>query len=123
MTAVALLSIGRLAEATGASISALRYYDRIGLVQPVTRESGQRRFEPSTVGRVNFVRRAQDVGFSLEEIAALLDDDAGDWRPLVDDKIGELTDRRRHLDQMIDLLTEMRRCGCESVATCTRASC
>lgn len=117
-----LLSIGAVAEQTGLRVSALRYYDEIGVITATERIGGKRRFSEQTVGRVNFIRRAQDAGFTLDEIRRILDDTQGEWRGLVDDKIGELIERRRQLDEMVDFLGEMRSCGCDVVATCPRQS-
>ncbi len=113
-----LLSIGQLADSTGLSVSAVRYYDQIGLIETVTRVGGKRRFDPETVGRVSFVQRSQDAGFSLDEIGQILDDSAGGWQDLVDAKLAELTERRDRLNDTINMLGEIRECGCQVVATC-----
>ncbi len=120
MTEKTLLSIGEVAKTTGMAVSAVRYYDRLGVISAVTRVGGKRRFDGDAVGRLSFVRRAQETGFSLDEIRAILDDEAGGWRDLVDNKLAELAQRRSRLDTMIEMLTEMRECGCEVVATCPR---
>jgi MerR family transcriptional regulator, redox-sensitive transcriptional activator SoxR len=67
------LTIGELAARTGVSASTLRYYDRIGLVPASGRSGGQRRYDPTVVGRVRAVTLCQRSGFTLEEIAQLLD--------------------------------------------------
>jgi DNA-binding transcriptional MerR regulator len=115
----ATLSIGTVAERTGLTVSAVRYYDEIGVITSIGRVGGKRRFSESTVGRVNFIRRSRDAGFSLDEIRGILDDTQGGWRTIVDDKIVELTQRRRELDEMLVLLSEVRDCGCDIVATCS----
>ena len=121
MSDIELLAIGTLADATGASVSALRYYDEIGLITPSARVGGKRQFDPEAVGRVNFVRRAQRVGFSLEEVRDILDDTAGEWHDMVADKLAALRARRNELDVMIDTLEEIRACGCQVVVDCVRA--
>ena len=63
-----LLSIGQVAQTTGLAVSAVRYYDDIGLIEASARVGGKRRFAPEIVGRVSFVQRAQEAGFSLDEI-------------------------------------------------------
>lgn len=113
-----LLSIGEVADRTGLKVTAVRYYDEIGLIAANTRIGGKRRFDPGVIGRISFVRRARDAGFTLEEIGAILDDTVGDWRSLVDAKLDDLIDRRRRLDTMIELLSEIRACGCVVVAEC-----
>ncbi len=116
MTKLELLSIGGVAEATGVSVSALRYYDEIGLIAPCARVGGKRRFETSTVGRVNFVRRAQSVGFSLDEVRDILDDTSGAWNTIVADKLAAVRSQRNELDAMIAMLEEVRARGCRVVA-------
>ena len=118
MSAAALLPIGEVADSTGVTVSAVRYYDEIGVITATTRIGGKRRFDPDTVGRVSFIRRAQEAGFSLDEIRTLLDDTKGGWRDLVEDKLAELSERRGRLDVMISMLGDMRDCGCEVVASC-----
>ena len=121
MTVEALMSIGTLAAATDVAVSTLRYYDEIGLLTPDARVGGKRRFASPAIGRVNFVRRAQQVGFSLDEIREILADDDGAWGELVDTKLATLHQQRTELDAVIALLEEMRACGCEVVAECPRA--
>jgi MerR family redox-sensitive transcriptional activator SoxR len=118
MSSTRLLRIGEVAETTGIAVSAVRYYEDIGVISATSRIGGKRRFDADTVGRVNFIRRAQEVGFSLDEIKTILDDEAGDWRDLVDDKLMELRGRRDRLDTMISMLAEIRECGCGAVASC-----
>lgn len=121
MTSTELLPIGSVAASTGVSVSAVRYYEDIGMISAVVRVGGKRRFHSDTIGRVSFIRRAQEVGFSLEEVRLILDDEAGGWLDVVEDKIDELARRRRRLDLMIAMLKEMRDCGCDAVASCPRS--
>ncbi len=67
------LTIGRLAQASGVGVQTLRYYERRGLLSRVTRTpGGYRQFPEEEVRRIRFIRRAQGLGFTLEEIAELL---------------------------------------------------
>lgn len=67
------LTIGRLAQASGVGVQTLRYYERRGLLSRVTRTSGgYRQFPEDEIRRIRFIRRAQGLGFTLEEIAELL---------------------------------------------------
>ncbi len=118
MTTTRLLSVGEVARETGMSVSALRYYDDLGLISNTARVGGKRRFEPNIIGRVSFIRRAKEAGFTLEEIGAILDDRAGSWPALVDKKLIELSARRDRLNLMIEMIREIRECGCEAVASC-----
>jgi MerR family redox-sensitive transcriptional activator SoxR len=112
------LAIGEVAERTGLSVSAIRYYDRIGLISAGERIGGKRRFDADTIGRVSFIRRASDVGFTLDETRAILDDASVDWALLVATKRAELMARRERLDAMLSMLDEIAECGCEAVASC-----
>jgi MerR family mercuric resistance operon transcriptional regulator len=67
------LRIGQVAQAAGVNIETIRYYERCGLLSdPGRRESGYRAYPPDTVARVQFIKRAQQLGFTLREIAGLL---------------------------------------------------
>jgi MerR family copper efflux transcriptional regulator len=70
---MAALTISRLAGAAGVQISTIRYYERRGLVRPnARRSSGYREYNDESVRRVQFIRHAQALGFTLEEVAGLL---------------------------------------------------
>lgn len=67
------LHIGEAARRCGSSTDTLRYYERIGLLPPPGRDAGGRRvYSERDLGRLRFIRRAQSVGFTLDEIGNLL---------------------------------------------------
>ena len=67
------MRIGEVATAAGCNIQTLRYYERRGLLrQPQRTESGYREYPPETVRIVRFIKRAQDLGFNLQEVEELL---------------------------------------------------
>lgn len=67
------LPIGRLAKKSGVNVETIRYYQRIGLVEePAKPARGYRQYPAGTVDRVRFIKRAQVLGFSLNEITLLL---------------------------------------------------
>jgi len=67
------MSIGALARAAGVSIDTIRFYEKTGLLPPPNRTpSGYRKYLPDDLKRLKFIRRARDLGFSLDEIASLL---------------------------------------------------
>ncbi len=119
------ISIGRVAERTGLSVSAIRFYEEAGLVTPVRNAGGQRRFLRSDIRRLSFVLISQQLGFSLEEIRQRLDGlprgrtpTQRDWarmsksfRDVLDDRIAMLTRMRNRLDGCIG-------CGCLSLTNC-----
>ncbi|MGH7714349.1 MAG: MerR family transcriptional regulator [Gemmatimonadaceae bacterium] len=67
------MRIGEVASAAAVNVQTLRYYERVGLLPAPTRlSSGYRAYDPATVRRVRFIKRAQDLGFTLGEITELL---------------------------------------------------
>lgn len=78
------LTIARVAENAGVGIETVRYYERRGLIrQPDRRNGAYRRYDMEHVKRIRFVKRAQELGFSLEEIATLLELEDGAKRAQV----------------------------------------
>ncbi len=65
-------TIGTLGRATGTSADTLRYYEKIGLLQDIARQGGQRRYSQQHLDQLRFIKRAQAMDFSLAEIAELL---------------------------------------------------
>jgi MerR family mercuric resistance operon transcriptional regulator len=66
------LTIGTLAKRGGVNVETIRYYQRRGLLhEPLKPHGGYRRYQPETVKRVRFIKRAQTLGFTLEEITGL----------------------------------------------------
>src|SRR6476646_9785507 len=68
----ATLSIGALSERTGVAASALRFYEAEGLIHADRSDGNQRRFHRDVLRRVSFIRAAQQVGLSLDEVRAAL---------------------------------------------------
>jgi len=67
------LTIGRVARAAGVGIDTIRYYEREGLLpEPERRLSGYRDYTPDAIAQLRFIRRAKELGFTLEEIRELL---------------------------------------------------
>jgi len=101
------LTIGKLARKIGVGASTLRYYERVGLIAPDYRtESGYRLYQADTVQRLRFIRRAQALGFSLEDIAELLDLSgnpqarAAQVKQVTEEKIADIGKRIRDLQRM-----------------------
>jgi MerR family transcriptional regulator, copper efflux regulator len=67
------MTIGAVAEAAGVNVATVRYYERRGIIaEPRRTASGYRQYDESAVARIRFIRRAQELGFSLDEIRELL---------------------------------------------------
>ena len=119
------ISIGALARRTGLAVSAIRYYETLGLVHPGRTAGGQRRFRRSDIRRLSFVMITQRLGFPLARIVELLrglsdgrTPNARDWQRMsalfrddLDTRIAELEALRDKLDGCIG-------CGCLSLRRC-----
>jgi len=90
------LVIGELARRSGLATSALRYYERVGLLSPAGRAGGRRHYRASSAERVALIQLCQDAGFTLREIRALLAAESRHghgWTRLANAKLRELEDR------------------------------
>jgi len=113
------LSIGKLAEAGGVGVETVRYYQRRGLMTTPARSGGEgwgagvRRYDADDVRRLKFIRSAQGSGFTLEEIAELLELEQSDDRARVrslarqriaalDAKIAQMSETRAALARLAD---------------------
>jgi len=110
------LTISQVASSAGVGIETVRFYERQGLIpEPPRSPSGYRLYPPEIVGRIRFIRRSKELGFSLKEVAELLAlRDAPRARPApiiamlraklrdVDERIETLRASRAALDQLID---------------------
>jgi MerR family redox-sensitive transcriptional activator SoxR len=121
------MTISQLARLGGVAASAIRYYERIGLLPKAIRQGGQRRFDRAALYRLAIIRRAQSCGFSLEEMRGLFFGfrrslSASDrWREMSGRKLQELEESRRHIEEMQDLLRRIaRHCRCETLEQCGR---
>ena len=86
-----LLSIGEVGERVGLATSAIRYYERRGLVRADTRISGQRRYRSDTVRRLVFIGMLQDAGLGLDEIDGVLHANAvGEWKVIARRRLAAL---------------------------------
>jgi DNA-binding transcriptional MerR regulator len=86
-----LIAIGELARRTGLASSALRYYERVGLLSPAGRAGGRRHYGASSAERVALIQLYQDAGFTLREIRALVGSrKTRPWTRLVEAKLREL---------------------------------
>ncbi len=98
------MTIGQVARRAGVGVETVRFYERQGLLEePARRESGYRQYAADAVGRLRFIRRAKDLGFTLKEIKELIalgqDPDAtrADVRRKAEDKIADIEARVRDL--------------------------
>jgi len=103
-----LLTIGKLADAAGVNVETVRYYQRKGLInEPVKPAQGFRKYSEKVVESIQFIKRAQRLGFSLKEIADLLDLGAGhcsDVRTRAEIKRDKIDEQIRDLAILRDTL-------------------
>jgi MerR family redox-sensitive transcriptional activator SoxR len=119
------MTVGEVSDRAGVAPSTLRYYEREGLIEATRSDGGQRRYQRDVLRRIAFVRAAQRVGLSLDEIKAALGSLPAQrtptradwtrlsrsWRPRLDARIAELQRLRDGLDACIG-------CGCLSLRAC-----
>jgi DNA-binding transcriptional MerR regulator len=92
------LTIGEMAGRAGVATSALRYYERRGLLVADERQSGQRRYRDDTLRRLVFIGMLQDAGLSLDDIAGILDaPDVGTWKAIAKTRLEVLDDEIERL--------------------------
>ena len=108
------MNIGDAAAATGVSAKMIRYYEEIGLIGPVARtESGYRVYAENDVHLLRFVRRARDLGFSIDQIGKLIalwqdrDRASAEVKALALEHIGELRAKITELDAMARTLEHL----------------
>ncbi|UWS80233.1 redox-sensitive transcriptional activator SoxR [Phaeobacter sp. G2] len=125
MAKTAGVAIGYLSERTGLAVSAIRYYEAQGLLEPWRNAGGQRRFHRADIRRLSFIMIAQQFGFSLPEIRGFLKTLPGGRTPTPEDWARISTSFRDHLDSRIKTLQKMRDnldgcigCGCLSLPKC-----
>lgn len=119
------ISIGELANRSGTSTSALRFYESKGLIDSERTDGNQRRYHRSTLRRIATIRAAQSVGLTLDEIASALATlpqhrTAGraDWERLSKNWRRRLDLQIQRLEVLRDTLTGCIGCGCLSLGTC-----
>lgn len=125
MRAGDVITIGDLAARTGLSVSAIRFYEARGLIEPFRSTGGQRRFLRSDIRRLSFIRIAQQLGLSIEGIATELaklphgrTPNAADWSRISRAMRGLLDERIEALTRTRDLLDGCIGCGCLSLKKC-----
>lgn len=126
------MTIGRLAAVAGVHVETVRYYQRIGLVPEPTRTYGSaRRYGPADAARLRFIKRAQGLGFTLDEVRLLLElavgEHCADTRSLaerklalVEQKLSDLAAIREALRGLVEACAAGGRgCGCPIIDSLT----
>ncbi len=111
------MTIGRLAEAAGVHVETVRYYQRIGLFPEPTRAYGSaRRYGPADAAHLRFIKRAQGLGFALDEVRLLLQlavgEHCAETRMLAERKLALVEEKLRDLSEIQSVLRGLvRACG------------
>jgi len=121
------LTIGQVAKQAGVGVETIRFYERRGLIaEPKRRASGYRQYPLDAVRRIRFIRRAKELGFTLEEISDLLslrvdpNSKSSDVRKRAREKIADIEDKIAALGDMRDALERVAsKCkGCRPTSEC-----
>jgi MerR family transcriptional regulator, redox-sensitive transcriptional activator SoxR len=120
-----LLTMGEVTRRSGMAASALRYYEREGLISATRTAGGQRRYERGVLRRLAFIRAARNVGLSLEEVRAALarlpssrTPTKADWTAISRSWRTRLNEQIAALEKLRDGLDSCIGCGCLSLARC-----
>jgi DNA-binding transcriptional MerR regulator len=115
-----LLSIGEVSMRTGLQTSALRYYERSGLIRSRVRIGGRRHYDSTVLDRLAFIGLLQEVGFTIREINRLLGSRAGPerWRALAEGKLAQIDEHLERTKNARALLAAALACQCDGLDRC-----
>jgi len=124
------MKIGELSKNTGFQVETLRYYEKLGLLKPISRtESGYREYDGESLKQLQFIKQAKYVGFSLNEISELLtlrverdQHSCGDVKIIAEQKIEQIDNKINELDKMrkaLHKITDACCGGSEPATSCT----
>ena len=120
------IGIGEVAQQVGINASAIRYYEKEGLLAEPERVGGKRRYDSEVVRRLALIEAARSAGLSIREIRTLLHGFPADaaaserWRSLASERLKEVDRLIAELRRMRVLLDEALRCECASLDECAR---
>jgi MerR family transcriptional regulator, redox-sensitive transcriptional activator SoxR len=115
------MTIGEVAKRSGLRPSAIRYYERVGLLPKPLRTGGQRRYDSRILARLAVLERAKNCGFTLDEVRQLFNDfgrPSERWQRVARTKIVELDALMERIKTMKELI--VRRCQCADLDECGR---
>ncbi len=118
------LTITDVARRAGLRTSAIRYYERIGLLPPPARQNSRRRYSTRVLQQLGVIATAQRMGFSIAEIGTLLHGFSADtpawqrWQTLAQEKLPEIDALIRHATAMRALLARTAHCECLTLEDC-----
>jgi MerR family redox-sensitive transcriptional activator SoxR len=113
-----MMTIGEMAERAGVNTSAIRYYERRGLLKADARESGQRRYRDATLRRLVFIGMLQDAGLELDDIYGILNaKSVGEWKAIGRERLHELDAEIARLQEAREYLAGALLCRYDHPAT------
>ena len=118
------MRIGEVAKQAGIPASTLRYYERIGLINPPQRKGGQRDYDEGILEILDIIRLAKSADFSLTDIRQLIKTHKTDiplslvWRQIAQDKILEVEQTIQHYQDIHQKLTAGMSCECKGLTDC-----
>jgi MerR family transcriptional regulator, redox-sensitive transcriptional activator SoxR len=121
------MSIGTVARMAGLEVSAIRYYESVGLIPPPRRVSGKRVYDTAVFESIALVQLAQDAGFTLAEARALVSGfekstpASARWQAMARKKLVDVTERIERAEQMKAILEKLLRCKCQTLGQCVRS--
>jgi MerR family transcriptional regulator, redox-sensitive transcriptional activator SoxR len=120
------LSIGEIARQAGVATSALRYYEKAGLLPAPARLSKQRRYDQQILGRIRIILLARHAGFTVSETRTFLSGfplgttPGARWRAMAKEKLAELDALMARVSDMKSILEASFRCECRRLEDCER---
>lgn len=123
------IRIGEVAQRAGIATSAIRYYEREGLIQPADRRGNARVYGPDIFARLALIQLAKSAGFTVAETRKLLRGvsrrtaPGPRWRALTEKKLAEMEARIAEAERMRAVLQALMGCECPTFEDCTRAGC
>ncbi len=121
------LRIGEVARRAGIATSAIRYYEREGLIPQADRQGNARVYGPDILDRLALIELAKSAGFTVAETRQLVrgvsrrTPPGPRWRALAENKLGEVEERIAEAERMRAVLLAVMRCECPTFEDCTRA--
>lgn len=115
------LTIGEVSRRAGVAPTALRYYEKVGLLSAPGRVGGQRRYPESVLRRLRVIQLCKAAGFALDDIAALMNDDTPGrpvGRALAAAKLAEIDEQMRALAQAREIIELAVQCRCAALDAC-----
>jgi len=127
-TSLPRLTIGTIAKRVGLRVSAIRYYESVGLIAPAParRAGGRRVYDERVFASIAIVQLAQDAGFTLAETRALVSGFEGPtpasarWQTMARRKLVDVEERIEKAQRMRALLERLLQCRCETLEQCVR---